>query len=79
LQIAFSVKEACMPGKSEETRNIEVNKGPATHTSPAQAAAYTYEMLESLRKITSARGLDLLTHLLEIAASEARHQALKDG
>lgn len=52
--------------------NIEVT---GAHPSPAQTATYTYEMLESLRKLASQQGFDLLSHLLEVAAMEARHQA----
>jgi hypothetical protein len=42
---------------------------------PRDTARYTYEMLESLRKIALKQGQALLAHLLELAALEARAQA----
>lgn len=42
---------------------------------PQDTARYTAEMLESLRKISLKQGQGLLSHLLELAAVEARAQA----
>lgn len=40
--------------------------------SPVHTAAYTYDMLESLRKIAIQQGQDLLAHLLLLASLEAK-------
>jgi len=42
---------------------------------PAETALYTYEMLESLRKIALQQGQNLLAHLLNLAAMEAKVQS----
>ena len=43
--------------------------------SPGETAHYTYEMLESLRKLALSQNQDLLAHLLSLAALEAKSQA----
>ncbi len=42
--------------------------------SPTETALYTYEMLESLRKIAVRQDQSLLAHLLHLAAVEAKVQ-----
>ena len=46
---------------------------------PAETALYTYEMLESLRKIALHQGQNLLAHLLNLAAMEAKVQSGQDS
>jgi hypothetical protein len=48
--------------------------GPMT---PADTAQYTYDMLESLRKIALQQGQALLAHLLNLAAMEAKAQGVQ--
>ncbi|MDR3528355.1 MAG: hypothetical protein P4L57_13865 [Rhizomicrobium sp.] len=43
--------------------------------SPTETADYTYEMLESLRKLALRQNQNLLAHLLSLAALEAKTQA----
>jgi len=49
---------------------------PPAALSPAQTAQYTKDMLESLRKMALAQGQALLAHFLELAALEAKAQAM---
>jgi hypothetical protein len=44
---------------------------------PADTAQYTYDMLESLRKIALQQGQALLAHLLNLAAMEAKAQSVQ--
>jgi hypothetical protein len=55
--------------------NIEVKAAIPDRITPPQIAAYAEEMLESLKKMTDGEGLELLSHLLGLAALEARHQS----
>jgi len=43
--------------------------------SPSETARYTFEMLESLRKVALGQNQSLLAHLLSLAALEAKTQA----
>ena len=43
--------------------------------SPTETARYTFEMLESLRKLALNQHQSLLAHLLSLAALEAKSQA----
>ena len=43
--------------------------------SPSETARYTFEMLESLRKLALNQQQSLLAHLLGLAAMEAKSQA----
>jgi hypothetical protein len=45
---------------------------------PAQAAAYTYDMLVSLKKIAQENKQAVLAQLLHLAAVEAKHHADQD-
>lgn len=45
---------------------------------PKETAAYTKEMLDSLRKIALQQNQHLLAHLLDLAALEAKAQAGPD-
>ena len=47
---------------------------PAAYT-PAQGAAYIHDMLVSLRKIALLNQQELLAHMLDLAAAEAKTQA----
>jgi hypothetical protein len=49
---------------------------PPGEMTPAQTAQYTNDLLESLRKIAFRQGQVLLAHFLELAAVEARAQAI---
>lgn len=44
----------------------------ADRLSPLETARYTSDLLESLRKIASRQGQELLAHLLELAHVEAK-------
>ena len=50
----------------------EGSRPPLPPFTPVESARYTREMLESLRKIALGQGHDLLAHLLELAALEAK-------
>ena len=50
---------------------------PVIYT-PAQGAAYIYEMLVSLRKIALQNQQVLLAHMLDLSAAEAKSQADQD-
>ena len=45
---------------------------PAT---PADTARYTYDLIESLRKMALGQGQTLLAHLLDLSAQEAKYLA----
>lgn len=45
---------------------------PVESLSPLETARYTSDLLESLRKIATRQGQELLAHLLELAHVEAR-------
>lgn len=49
-----------------------------TGLSPLQTAAYTHDMLESLRKIAVQQQQDLLAHLLLLASLEAKSISTQD-
>jgi len=53
------------------------SKAPKTELDPAQTAQYTAEFAESLGKIAFRQGQLLLAHFLELAAFEARSQAIQ--
>ena len=58
------------------------NRGAPPTPAPAtdqEFAAYTRELLHSLRKVANERGLGLLEHLLDIAAAEAARLAAAQG
>jgi hypothetical protein len=51
---------------------------PQSHISsikPGESAKYTYDMLESLRKIALQQRQAMLAHLLNLAAMEAKAQS----
>ena len=48
---------------------------PYAGFSPSETARYTFEMLESLRKLAVKQNQRLLAHLLDLAAMEAKSQA----
>ena len=54
---------------------------PPRPISPPESAKYTSDQLESLAKIVSGQGQDLLAHLLELARVEAKSlaRAAKNG
>jgi hypothetical protein len=55
---------------------------PQSHISsikPGESARYTYEMLESLRKIAIGQRQAMLAHLLNLAAMEAKAQSIQES
>ena len=52
--------------------SVQQSRNPPTHMGPKETAAYTKEMLDSLRKIALQQNQHLLAHLLELAALEAK-------
>jgi hypothetical protein len=51
----------------------------AGQISPTDSVLYMSDMLENMRKIARAQGLDVLAHLLELAKMETRMVALDLG
>jgi len=49
-----------------------------THHTRREIAAYAADMLGSLKRISSANGLDLLAHLMDLARVEAIRNRLDD-
>jgi hypothetical protein len=50
---------------------------PQEQLSPIETALYTRDMLENLRKTADKQGQVLLSHLLELAALEAKFLSLQ--
>lgn len=61
----------------EARRIAELTPVPQDRLSPIETAAYTRDILENLWKMADKQGQTLLSHLLELAALEAKFFALQ--
>jgi hypothetical protein len=59
--------------------SVQQGRNPPASMGPKETAAYTKEMLDSLRRIALQQNQHLLAHLLELAALEAKAQAETDN
>ena len=61
----------------EARRIAELTTVPQDRLSPIETAAYTRDILENLRKMADKQDQTLLSHLLELAALEAKFLTLQ--